>query len=63
MLNFRAIGKAGSVLLSQDYKDSDISSQVQELVQAATQFKYHFDENDLFKSDELKKVGLIYLID
>jgi hypothetical protein len=42
-------------MLSQDYKDSDISSQVQELVQAATQFRYHFDENDLFKSDELKK--------
>jgi len=55
LVELRAIGKAGSVLLSQDYKDSDISSQVQELVQAATQFKYHFDENDLFKSDELKK--------
>ena len=52
----RAIGKAGDILLKQDFNDSQISSQIQEVISAAKEFKYQFDENDLFKSDELKKV-------
>jgi ERO1-like protein alpha len=55
LIELRALGKAGSILRSQDFMDSQISSQVEEIVQSAQQFQYHFDENDLFKSDELKK--------
>jgi len=55
LIELRAIGKAGDILLKQDFNDSQISSQIQEVISAAKGFKYQFDENDLFKSDELKK--------
>lgn len=55
LVELRAIGKAEDILLKQDFKDNIITSKIQEVILAAKQFQYHFDENDLFKSDVLKK--------
>jgi len=55
LVELRAIGKAGDLLMKLDYRDEDIMSGIEQIVKSAQNFQYHFDENDLFKSDQLRK--------
>jgi len=48
-------GKAGDLLMSLDYRDEKIMAGIEHIVKSAKNFQYHFDENDLFKSDQLRQ--------
>jgi len=55
LVELRAIGKAGDLLMSLDYRDEKIMAGIEHIVKSAQNFQYHFDENDLFKSDQLRQ--------